>query len=282
MTVRDRGTLVHGHEVQRRMYATHWGLRESPFRGPANPRYFYNSPTHDEALARLQFLVENHYRLGLLLGMPGNGKTLLLEVFAGQLRRAGSQVAIVNLLSLGTREFLWELATQLHRNPRREDTPFDLWRAVVDRLVENRYQQIPTVLLLDDADEMSPEVAAQVIRLLRHDPASRSYLTVVLAADPRRMKRLGRRILECCELRIELESWEADDTCQYLHQCLAAAGTERAVFNNAAALRLHELAQGVPRHINYLAELALVAGAGQQLSQIDKSTVDAVYEELRP
>ena len=82
-----------------------------------DPRYFYCSPTHDEALARLQFLVENQRRLGLLLGMPGSGKTLLLEVFSRQLKAAGHQVALVNLLSLGTREFLWELATQLHRNP---------------------------------------------------------------------------------------------------------------------------------------------------------------------
>ena len=66
------------------MYETHWGLRESPFRGLANPRYFYCSPTHDEALARLQFLVQHRRRLGLLLGMPGSGKSLLLEVFGRQ------------------------------------------------------------------------------------------------------------------------------------------------------------------------------------------------------
>ena len=76
------------------MYESHWGLRESPFRGLADPRYFYCSPTHDEALARLSFLVENHRRLGLLLGVPGNGKTLLLNVFGRQLRASGCQVAV--------------------------------------------------------------------------------------------------------------------------------------------------------------------------------------------
>jgi general secretion pathway protein A len=263
------------------MYETHWGLRESPFRGLVDPRYFYCGPTHDEALARLQFLVENRCHLGLLLGMPGNGKTLLLEIFGRQMRSAGSQVATVNLLSLGTHEFLWELATQLKRNPNPTDTPFQLWRTVVDRLAENRYQQLPTILLLDDADEMSPEIVPHIIRLLRQDPTAQSSLTVVLAADPRRVKRLGRRMLEFCELRIELESWEPDDTRQYLRQSLTAAGTDRDVFDRAAASRLHELAHGVPRQISYLAELALVAGAGQHLSQVDQATVDAVYEELR-
>ena len=66
------------------MYASHWGLRESPFRNCLDPHCFYQSPTHEEALARLHFLVEQHRRLGLLLGPDGSGKSLLLEVFAAQ------------------------------------------------------------------------------------------------------------------------------------------------------------------------------------------------------
>ena len=71
------------------MYASHWGLQESPFRNYTNPQRFYQSPTHEEALARLHFLVEEHRRLGLLLGPGGSGKSFLLEVFAAQLRRGG-------------------------------------------------------------------------------------------------------------------------------------------------------------------------------------------------
>jgi general secretion pathway protein A len=263
------------------MYETHWGLRESPFRGLLSPRYFYCSATHDEALARLQFLVENRRRLGLLLGMPGSGKTLLLEVFGRHMRSLGHQVATVSLLSLDARELLWELATQLHCNPHPADTAFQLWRRVVDRLAANRYQQLRTILLLDDGDEMVTEVAPHLIRLLRQDPTAPTGLTAVLAADPRRVKRLGRRLLELCELRIDVELWEPEETREYLLHSLAVAGTDRAVFDTRAALRLHELAQGVPRHVRQLAELALVAGAGQQLPQIDSATIDAVYEELQ-
>ena len=59
------------------MYQSHWGLRESPFRDGPDPQSFYQSPTHEEALARLHFLVEQHRRLGLLLGPEGSGKSLL-------------------------------------------------------------------------------------------------------------------------------------------------------------------------------------------------------------
>ena len=71
------------------MYQSHWGLRESPFRNCLDPQSFYQSPTHEEALARLHFLVEQHRRLGLLLGPAGSGKSLLLEVFAAATRRRG-------------------------------------------------------------------------------------------------------------------------------------------------------------------------------------------------
>ncbi len=262
------------------MYESHWGLRESPFRGLADPRFFYCSPTHDEALARLSFLIENRRRLGLLSGAAGSGKTLLLRVFGRELKGAGCQVANVNLLSLSPSEFLWELATQLHRNPHDRATPFQLWRSIVDRITENRYQQVPTVILLDDADEAHPEVLSHVIRLVRHDPSPEASVTTVLAVDPRAIKRLGRRLLEMSDLRIELESWERDDTVHFLQDSLVKAGSQTAVFDGDAATRLHELTHGVPRQVSCLAELALLAGAGRQLPVIDAATVESVYEEL--
>jgi type II secretory pathway predicted ATPase ExeA len=88
----------------------HWGLPESPFRGGIDPKSFYPSPTHEEALARLQFLVERQRRLGLLVGPSGSGKSLLLEVFAAQLRRNARPVAKLSLLGVEPVEMLWLLA----------------------------------------------------------------------------------------------------------------------------------------------------------------------------
>ena len=82
------------------MYQTHWELDESPFRGALDPQSFCQSPTHEEALARLHFLVDHHRRLGLLMGPPGSGKSLMLEFFADQLRRGGRPAARVDLLGI--------------------------------------------------------------------------------------------------------------------------------------------------------------------------------------
>jgi type II secretory pathway predicted ATPase ExeA len=81
-------------------------------------------------------------------------------------------------------------------------------------------------------------------------------------------------------LRIDLEPWEESDTGGYLISALAQAGRKTLLFTDDAVLRLHALSGGIPRRVNQLAALALVAGAGRQLSRIDADTINSVYREL--
>lgn len=262
------------------MYRTHWGLRETPFRSSLDPRFFYQSPTHEEALARLHFLVDDQRRLGLLLGGAGSGKSLVLEVFARQLRRSGRQIANINLLGIDPAELLWLVAAELGACPARGEELGRLWRLTIDRISENRYQQLDTVILLDDVDEASGEVLDQVVRLAQCDSSAAARLTIVLAGSTDRLGRLGTRLLELAELRIDIDRWEPSDTAGYLNSSLAQAGRKQPAFGEQAMLRLHELCNGVPRRVNQLANLALLAGAGRELKQIDAETVEAVYQEL--
>jgi general secretion pathway protein A len=262
------------------MYPSHWGLRESPFRGCLDPRSFYQSPTHDEALARLFFLVERRRRLGLLMGPAGSGKSLLLEVFAQQLRRAGHAVARVNLLGVPPAEMLCLLAGQLGLNPDPTAMLSTLWRTVIDRLTEYRYQQVQAILLFDNADQAGRRVLGQLARLAQHDPSPEARLTLVLTGRYDRMGRLGDRLLDLAELRIDVAAWQESETADYLRRSLAEAGRESPVFDEPAVAKLHELSHGIPRRVSQLADLALVAGAGRQLDQIDAQVVESVYQEL--
>ena len=262
------------------MYQSHWGLRESPFRGCLDPQFFFQGPTHDEALARLHFLVDQRRRLGLLMGGSGSGKSLLLEVFAQQLRRDGRPVAKVGLLGVEPAEMLMLLAAGLELNPAPAGSTATLWRAITDRLIEYRYRQLETVVLLDDADRADHRVLDQVARLLQCDPSPKSRLTLVLAGRREQMGRLGERLLDLAELRIDVQPWEAPETEDYIRTSLAQAGRESAVFAAPAVARLHELTGGVPRRVSQLADLALLAGAGAELQQIGADLVESVYREL--
>jgi general secretion pathway protein A len=262
------------------MYQQYWGLDERPFPSRVGLADFFESPSHEEALARLQFLIEQRYRVGLLLGTAGSGKSLLLNIFEQMLRRSGRQVAVISLVGLDVNGFAAQLASQLAVDPARGATPEARWQPIVDRIVANRYQRRDTVLLLDDADEAADAVLARVARLVECDTSPESRLTAVLAAESRRAHRLGPRLLELTELKIEIEPWTSEETAAFLRHALMQAGRDDAIFAAAAIDRLHQLTNGVPRRICQLAELALAAGAGQQEAEIGGETVEAVFEEL--
>ena len=95
------------------MHIAYWGLTHSPFASQLDPKDYYPSGLHEEALARLDFLIANGRRLGFLLGSSGTGKSLLLEVAARQLRRSNCQLVKFNVVGLGAQEVVWKLATSL-------------------------------------------------------------------------------------------------------------------------------------------------------------------------
>jgi general secretion pathway protein A len=262
------------------MYLAYWGLGQSPFRGTLDPRSFHQGPPQEEALARLHFLVDQQRTLGLLLGESGSGKSLLLERFARELGVVNRQTAVVSLVGADRHEFLWLLAGKLGVELVSAAGEFALARAVEDHLVANRYQQLSTILLLDDADEARGDVLDEIARLAQLNQASDARLTIVLAARPREARRLGARLLELSELRVDLDGWDADETAAFVKSSLAAAGRSTPIFNETALARLHVLSEGLPRRIKQLADLALLAGAGANLAQIDAELVDAVCREL--
>jgi type II secretory pathway predicted ATPase ExeA len=262
------------------MYLSHWGLSEAPFRAHHDPRLFYNSPTHEEALARLSFLVDERRRVGLLMGGRGAGKSLVLHVFAQQLRRGGQQVALVSLLGLNPSDLFCQLAGSLGLNTDGGEGLARLWQVLLDRISEFRCQELSTVLLLDDADRGRPETLLALARLAQHNLRPESRLTLVLAGRAERMGRVGRTLLELAELRIDLAPWDLADTEGFLHHALGRAGGTREIFDGPAIQRLHQLSDGTPGRVSHLANLALLAAAGQRLPEIRPETLDAVYEEL--
>lgn len=262
------------------MYQAYWGLSQSPFRGHLDPGYFHQGPAQEEALARLQFLVDESRALGLLLGEAGSGKSMLLEIFAAGLGHVERQWALVNLAALDTHELLWLLCSQLGVEAPSTASPFALWRGLTDHLTANRYQQIATVLLLDDADLARDEAIDQIVRLAQLDASREGRLTIIVAARRERLCQLGTRLLELADLRIDLDVWESDDTAEFVKKSLALAGRTTPLFSEAALARLHELSAGIPRHVKQLADLALLAGAGGNLAQIEPDTIEAVFREL--
>jgi type II secretory pathway predicted ATPase ExeA len=258
----------------------HWGFSRWPFRGVPAADRFYPAPGHNEALARIEYLVDARRRVGALLGKPGVGKSLVLQVAARQLARRGNQAVIIDALGISTREFLWQLAARLGTAPELDADLCQLWRKISDRLAENRLQQLSTVLLIDDAGEAGPDALTQIVRLARLEATSGARWTLVLAADSGAAARWNEALRELIDLRIDLAPWAVDDSIGYIQTALVEAGRFEPLFDDGALDLLHELSGGVPRRLARLADLALLAAAAADLDTIDRALVASAQEEL--
>ncbi len=262
------------------MYQAYWGLGESPFRNVLDPNFFYQSPTHEEALARLQFLVLEKRRLGLISGPSGSGKSFLLKIFAAQIRQAAQPVAKLSLLAVEPAEMLWRVLSGWGCSLDQTSSLSALWRKLSDRLIEYRYQQLAAIALFDDVDRAGPETLQCIERLANYDRSPEARLSVVLAGREISEAVLGDRLIDMAELRVDLEPWEPADTEHCVTSLLAQAGRRSPIFAKPAVERLHELSHGIPRQVSQLADLSLMAGAGQRLQQIDVDVVENVFQEL--
>jgi general secretion pathway protein A len=257
------------------MYQSYWGLHKPLFTPAAARESLAGSPVHAEALARLDFLRESRCPFGLLLGPPGSGKSILLAEFAERAERSGAVVAFSSAAVADEQSLLLPLATCLAAGV--ENGGASLWRRITDRLEELKLENVAALLLLDDLDRASVKVQSLVERLLA---LAEVPLTIVASARAESAGRISTRLLNQAALRIDLSPWNEAETSEYLTASLARAGRVQPAFDASAARRLFELSGGAPRKVNQLAQLALVAGAGQRLVQVDEATIDAVQEEL--
>jgi len=262
------------------MYANYWGLKEIPFRNTHDARWFIQSPTHDEALARLLYLVENHRRCGVLSGAAGTGKSLLLTILAGEAARTGAEVAHVDLFGRSSHELLWEIVAELGVPAGPDDAATRLWRKLHDHIVANRFARAPLVLLLDHLDRAQAECVAVVERLQHLSSSGEAGLTLILGVRDERAAAVAPVLREISDLRIELAALDRTETQQYVETLLTRAGATRLIFESSAIDRLFEETHGVPRHLNRLCDLALLAGMADQALRVDESIVTAAAEEL--
>ena len=262
------------------MNGSTWELLDTPFAGRPSPGDFFASAAHDEVLARLQFLVDQQRQVGLMVGPEGTGKTYLLAVLADHCRRDGAAVAQVNLIGVAAEEFPALLADGLGLHVRAGTSAVGLWQQLADHLIAERYQRRRTVVLLDDIDQAAAGVGSLAARLAALEPARAPRVTLVATCRPEGWQRVPAQLAVLAELRIELTCWEPSDTADFLAGALRRANLAADFFDPGAIGRLHELSRGVPRRVCRLADLALLAAAGQQAARIDAEMVEAAQEHL--
>lgn len=249
----------------------------SPARKSA-AHHLVRTPSFEEATARLQFLVDQGSRVGLLTGAQGSGKTTLLSRIAEGLRGEGCLTAHFSAAAIGPEELLYAVAAGLQASVEPDWNLFRLRRAVNDRLLELRFLRGQAVILLDDAGHAPTDLLPHLYRLVHDEAAADARLTLVLATTRESSVRLGRSLLDLVDLRIDLPSWSVDETRVLIDM---TGDRERPIrFAASAVERVCELADGAPRGILRLAQQARLAASAEGLDYVDAATVDGVHAEL--
>jgi general secretion pathway protein A len=269
-------------ESLRAMYDRHFGLSETPFANTLDPHWFYASPGHDEAVARLLYLVEQQRRCGVIVGPPGTGKSLVLRVLVAQARRAPCDVVLVDLLGRNARELLWETVAALGLGPRGDESPRILWRILSDYLETNRFIHHPIVLCYDHLDRAEHDCLAAVERIYHANTDGQAGVTLLVGTRRDRLPRLTQILTEIADLHVEIAPLDRAQTEAYVLALAARAGAMHDLFDPELFDRIHAETRGVPRDISRLCDLALVIAMSEGASSVTAPIIEAAAEQLHP
>lgn len=264
------------------MYKKFYGLKERPFSKTPDPRFLYMSNGHQEALARLQYVLEER-DMALLTGEIGCGKTTLSRALMDAVGEAYHFCFIFNprLTSL---EFLRVLARELliDQPALRKD---ELLGQIHTALYRYADSGICPVLVVDEAQLLPDRDIFDEIRLLTNFQLDdRNLVSVILMGQPELRGILAAPQHEPFRQRIglmyHLHPLNLEEVQEYLDFRLTIAGGNPGLFTPDAVLRVYELSGGVPRRINQIATNALLVGYGSDAAVIDAALLEGMAREL--
>jgi len=263
------------------MYKAFYGLREKPFSRTPDPRFLYLSSGHREALARLEYAIEES-EIALLTGEIGCGKTTLSRAL---MDRAGASYHFLFVFNprLTADELLRVIAQGLEVGAPslRKD---QLLSEITDALYRLHNEGKTPVVVIDEAQLIPDRDLFDELRLLTNFQLDdRNLVSVIVMGQPELRSMLASPIYEPFRQRIalsyHLSPLSLEETLEYLDFRVVAAGGEAGLFSPDAVQRIYELSGGVPRRINAVATNALLVGFGQDAAWIDASIVSECAEE---
>jgi len=264
------------------MFEAFFGFRTKPFGKTPDPGFLYESPQHAEALARLEYAVEEK-ELAVLVGDVGCGKTTLSRALIDRIGEARPVILLINP-RLTPNQLLRSIVQTLGLTPSRFRT--DLVEQIQARLVALYEERREPVLILDEAQLVPSKATFDEIRLLTNFQLDdQNLLSVLLIGQPELETRLDRTayapLRQRIGMRYRLGALSLEETIAYVEHRIRVAGAERNPFSREAMEEMHAVSGGVPRLINTLATTALLDAFGDDAAVIEPPRVVSAAREHR-
>ncbi|MEQ8486031.1 MAG: AAA family ATPase [Pseudomonadales bacterium] len=244
------------------MYEGHFNLQQTPFSIAPDPAFLYLSEGHQEALAHLLYGF-SHGGFVLITGEVGTGKTTLLRNLVKQ-TPADLDVAFVLNPRLTVRELLETICDELGvAYPEGGSLSVKQYIDALNRhLLDTHTAGRGTVVIIDEAQNLSPAVLEQIRLLTNLETDKRKLLRIILLGQPELGDLLARNELRQLAQRItaryHLRGLTREDTYAYVIHRLSRAGGSGHLFSRGALRQLYRISRGIPRIINLVADRAML------------------------
>jgi general secretion pathway protein A len=265
------------------VYTEFFGLNEKPFAITPDPRYLYMSARHADALAHLIYGISESGGFIQLTGEVGTGKTTLIRSLLEQLP-AKAEIALILNPQLSTLEFLQVICQELRIPAPSEDSVRARVDALNSYLLRAYAEARRIVLIVDEAQALTPELLEQIRLLTNLETPKKKLLQIILIGQPELRDLLDRpemrQVAQRITGRYHLEPLGKEDTALYVRHRMKVAGAQRDVFTPSAIRMLYRRARGIPRLINVVADRALLAAYTRDQRLVDRGIVVRAAAEV--
>src|SRR6476661_7334205 len=265
------------------MYKEFFGLDDTPFTLTPDPRFIVFTPSYNEVLASLYYGLENAKGLIVLTGEVGTGKTTALRWI---LRRLDASVLAAYVFNprLSVEEFYHHVTQMLGIKDWSNKSEL---LSIMGKVLEERHRRgLRTVLIIDEAHELSDYVLEEIRLLLNFESDNAKHLQIVLTGQPELREKLNqpnlRQLKQRVALRCNIHPYpNVDEVNRYITERLLIAGAEDpSLFTQGAVDLIFRCSEGIPRNINNICDNAMLSAyaAGERL--IGRQIIEEVAENL--
>lgn len=264
------------------MYESFFGLKEAPFNVTPDPRFFYFSRHHLEALSTLLYGIENRRGFIEISGEIGAGKTTLCRTLLKEIQGRAHSAFIFNP-KLSQVELLETIVEDLGIQPKGKRRK-DYFDALNRFLLQELEKGMNTVLIIDEAQNLSPKALEQIRLLSNLETTREKLLQIILVGQPELRGLLARpdliQLRQRIAIRYHLPALTREEVEKYIVHRLRIAGAEEKLFTPEAVDRIYERSSGIPRLINVLADRALLGAFTKNLRIVEAAVVEEALVDL--
>jgi general secretion pathway protein A len=267
------------------MYLSFYGLAEKPFSITPDPRYLFLGGRHAEALAHLVYGITDAGGFIQLTGEVGTGKTTVVRSLLAR-KPEDAEIALVLNPRMNPTEFVLTICEEL--GIALPDRPADSLKGLVDalnrHLLKAHARGKRVVLIVDEAQNLGPELLEQVRLLTNLETETQKLLQIILIGQPELRAMLERNDLRQLAQRItgryHLDPLSREESAAYVKHRLRIAGATQEIFTNGALAELYRASGGVPRLLNVLGDRALLGGYTEDRHLINAALVRRAAGEV--